>query len=33
MPGSAFGTPEYVRICFANSWENLKLFENLIVKN
>jgi aspartate/methionine/tyrosine aminotransferase/prephenate dehydratase/prephenate dehydrogenase len=29
MPGSAFGKPDYVRICFANSWENLKLFENL----
>jgi aspartate/methionine/tyrosine aminotransferase/prephenate dehydratase/prephenate dehydrogenase len=28
MPGSAFGKSDYVRICFANSWENLKLFEN-----
>ena len=32
MPGSAFGYPEsdnYVRICYSQSWDDLKLFENL----
>ena len=26
MPGSAFGMDNYVRICYSNSWDNLKKF-------
>ena len=29
MPGEAFGKLGYVRICYANSWNNLRLFKEI----